>query len=273
MEQTERSSPEWCTAFRKKSDAKEMLEWYEGYFEIPPSVMQRVRTAEKEYAKSDEFVLNGRKFNIYDDADIKREELVFHPGVIQVLSGKAQRLRESSNLGKRFLGRTFASFDAKRNKEAFDKASRYANSDNLFGNPSNSLLFVGGTGTGKTHLAAAIANLLVERGIQTRFGTFQSHLDEIKKEFDQSGQKHYLDDIKGTPMLIVDDLGKEMKTDWTQSILYDIVNYRYEHILPMVITTNLSADDIANHVGGAVWSRLQEMCDSVVMQGEDYRRG
>lgn len=248
-----------------------MLEWYEGYFEIPPKAREKIKKAEKEFANGDEFVLKGKKFNIYDDADIKREELIFHPGVIQVLSGKAQRLREASNLGKRFLDRTFASFDAKRNKTAFDKASAYANSNNLFDDPKNSLLFVGGTGTGKTHLAAAIANLLVERGIQTRFATFQSHLDEIKKEFDQSGQRHYLDDIKGTPVLVIDDLGKEMKTDWTQSILYDLINYRYEHILPTIITTNLSANGIATHVGGAVWSRLQEMCDSVVMQGEDYR--
>lgn len=253
-----------------------MLEWYEGYFEIPPQVREKIKKAEKEFRDSDgfderEFTLNGKKFNVYDDADVKREELIFHPGVIQMLSGKAQRLRANSNLGKRFLNRTFASFDAKRNKPAFDKASAYADSNKLFDDPKNSLLFIGGTGTGKTHLAAAIANLLVERGIQARFGTFQAHLDEIKKEFDTSGQKHYLDDIKGVPVLVIDDLGKERKTDWTQSILYDIVNYRYEHILPTIITTNLSADEIANHVEGAVWSRIYEMCDTIVMQGKDYR--
>lgn len=253
-----------------------MLEWYEGYFEIPPRVREKIKVAEDEFRKEKEKdeelgIINDRKFNIFDDADVKREELEFHPGVVQMLSGKAQRLREASNLGERFKGRTFASFDAKRNPTAFKSASDYANSDNLFGNPKNSLLFVGGTGTGKTHLAAAIANLLVDKGIQTRFGTFQAHLEEIKKEFDQSGQKHYLDDIKGSPMLIIDDLGKELKTDWTQSVLYDLINYRYEHLLPMVITTNLTADELANHCGGAVWSRLQEMCDSVVMQGEDYR--
>lgn len=253
-----------------------MLEWYEGYFEIPPSAMEKIKTAEVEFKKQREEdeklgITSDKKFNIFDDADINRDELIFHPGVVQMLSGKAQRLREASNLGERFKGRTFASFDAKRNKKAFETASKYANSDNLFGKSKNSLLFVGGTGTGKTHLAAAIANSLVDRGIQTRFGTFQAHLEEIKKEFDMSGQKHYLDDIKGSPMLIIDDLGKELKTDWTQSVLYDLVNYRYEHMLPTVITTNLSADELANHCGSAVWSRLYEMCDTVVMQGEDYR--
>lgn len=266
-------------AFRKRVEAKQMLEWYEGYFEIPPDVKQELIVTEKEIAAREEkdgidkanSVFAKRTFNIFDDGGVDRNRLEFKPGQIQKLSGRAQRLRESSNLGQRFMNRTFASFDDKRNPSAFKKATAYANSENLFSDPKNSLLFVGGTGTGKTHLAAAIANNLVEKSVQARFGTFQNHLDEIKKEFDQSGQKHYLDDIKGVPMLVIDDLGKELKTDWTQSVLYDLINYRYEHMLPTVITTNLTVDELTNHCGGAVWSRLYEMCDTVIMQGKDYR--
>ena len=266
-------------AFRKRVEAKQMLEWYEGYFEIPPDVKQELIVTEKEIAAREEkdgidpadSVFAKRAFNIFDDGGVDRNRLEFKPGQIQKLSGRAQRLRESSNLGQRFMNRTFASFDAKRNPSAFKKATAYANSENLFSDPKNSLLFVGGTGTGKTHLAAAIANNLVEKSVQARFGTFQNHLDEIKKEFDQSGQKHYLDDIKGVPMLVIDDLGKELKTDWTQSVLYDLINYRYEHLLPTVITTNLTVDELTNHCGGAVWSRLYEMCDTIIMQGKDYR--
>lgn len=264
-------------AFLKRSEAKMLLEWYEGYFEIPPDVKKELIETEKKIAEQEEkdnvieSIFAKRTFNIFDDGGIDRDRLEFVPGQIQKLSGRAQRLREASNLGTRFMNRTFASFDAKRNPSAFKKASDYANSENLFTISRNSLLFVGSTGTGKTHLAAAVANNFVEKSIQARFGTFQNHLDEIKKEFDQSGQKHYLDDIKGVPLLVIDDLGKERKTDWTQSILYDIVNYRYEHLLPTIITTNLTTDELANHCESAVWSRLNEMCDTIVMQGADYR--
>ena len=251
-------------ALRRKNDAKAAIEWYEGYWEIPLDVR-------KEMDKEREERLKDKDFKIFDETKIDRERCVFHPGLIQSLAGKASRLRQASNLGARFMNRTFATFDEKKNPEAYAQAVAYANNENLFKDPRNCLLFVGTPGTGKTHLAASIANRLVEIGIETRFGTFQSHLDEIRKEFDTSGQKHYLDDIKGVPLLVLDDLGKERKTDWTKSVLYDVINYRYEHMLPTIITTNLSADDIANHCESAVWSRLNEMCDTVVMVGKDNR--
>lgn len=252
-------------AWRKKVEAKQAIEWYEGYWEIPMSVRAEMKAEEKKY-------LDGKEYRLFNDKKIDRERCVFHPGMIQFLSGEAQRLQKASNLGARFLNRTFATFNPSRNKGAYDTATNYANNLSLFENPRNCLLIVGSTGTGKTHLAAAIANRLVEVGIVTRFGTFQNHLDKIKAEFDSSGERHYLDDIKGAPLLILDDIGKERQTDWTKSILYDIVNYRYEHLLPTVFTSNLQMVDLANYCGNAVWSRMYEMCDTIEMNGEDYRK-
>ena len=50
------------------------------------------------------------------------------------------------------------------------------------------------------------------------------------------------------------------------------INYRYEHMLPVIITTNFDTDGLANHVGGAVWSRLYEMCGGVETAGKDFRQ-
>lgn len=261
----EKNSPEWDKAKRDLRDAKQQLEWYEGHWEIPDAVRKEAVALQRE--SLDE---NGNYTPFMELVDLKRCKFI--KGVIQVLSEEALRLQEASNLGERFLDRTFATFDKKRNPLAFAKASAYVNSENILASNRNSLLFIGGTGTGKTHLAAAIANRLAEIGVPTRFGTFQAHLDSIKKEFDVSGQGKYLDDIKSIPMLVIDDLGQEHLTDWSRSQLYDIVNYRYEHKLPLIITTNLNADEIANRYGGAVWSRFNEMCDSVVMGGSDYRK-
>ena len=253
----ERPSREWACALRKKNDAKTMLEEYLGWTEHAGDFIE------------DAIAPDGRSIGHW-------EKEIFHKGVIQKKLEEAERLSEESNLGERFKGRTFASFDAKRDREAFDACSRYANDPMLMVRKCNGLVLYGDYGTGKTHLAAAIANALISKGKPVLFGTFITHLENIKQEFDHVGQKTYLSKMKVTPVLVIDDLGKEKKSDWTRQVLFDVVNYRYEHLLPTIITTNLARADnfdaLANHVEGAVWSRLCEMSNFVATKGTDYRQ-
>jgi DNA replication protein DnaC len=196
--------------------------------------------------------------------------------VIQKKVEEAEQLKEEAHLGKRFEGRTFASFDAKRDKEAFDVCSKYANDKKLMDRKRNGLLLGGGYGSGKTHLAAAVSNVLISRGIPVLFGTSITHLNNLREEIDNTSQKTYLSKMQTTPVLVIDDLGKEKKSEWTSQVWYDVINYRYEHMLPIIITTNLATEDdqgpLANHIGGAVFSRLCEMCNLVITKGSDHRR-
>lgn len=253
-----RPSREWATSWRKKNNAKAMLEEYLGWTEHSGEFIE------------DSIAPDGSSIGHWENE-------IFHKGVIQKKLEEAERLSEESNLGERFRGRTFASFDAKRDREAFGICSKYANDPKLMERKRNSLLLVGDYGTGKTHLAAAISNALIGRGIPVLFGTFGTHLENLRQEIDHAQQKTYLSKMKVTPMLVIDDLGKEKKSEWTKQVLFDVINYRYEHLLPTIITTNLASadnfDDLANHVEGAVYSRLNEMCHTVVTKGEDYRRG
>lgn len=194
------------------------------------------------------------------------------PGKISELAGEAQRLKKASDLGKRFTDRTFDNFSKSGREDIYKAAWSYAERDNLFDSSKNCLLFLGGVGTGKTHLAAAISNVLIERGIPTLFGTFVDHLQKIKDEFNNTTLDTYLSKMKSTPMLVIDDLGKERKSDWTQSILFDVINYRYEHLLPTIITSNLMDNDLMNYVGNATASRLNEMSTAIHTVGEDYRK-
>ena len=232
-----RSSPQWRVCRSRLNDAKIMLEWYQGYEEKDS---------------------HGNKFRI--------------GGLIQKLSSEAQRLKEQSNLGERFMNRTFGNFETRRDPVAFQQCVAYSERESLFREKRNGLMILGGVGSGKTHLAAAIANCMIDRGIPALFATYSEHLEKIKEEFDHTGQKKYLSMMKNTPILVIDDIGKERKTEWTQQILFDVVNYRYEHLLPIIITTNFDVDGLANHVGGAVWSRLYEMCGGVETKGKDYRQ-
>ena len=232
-----RNSRQWRLYRTRMSDARIMLEWYQGY-----------------------------------DSTDSYGEKTHTSGQIQKLAGEAQRLKEQSNLGERFMNRTFGNFEVRRDPTAYQQCLAYSERESLFRDKRNGLLIFGGIGSGKTHLAAAIANQMIDRGIPSLFATFSTHLEHIREEFDHTGQKKYLSMMKNTPILVVDDLGKEKKTEWSQQILFDVVNYRYEHLLPIIITSNFSADGMANYVGGAIWSRLFEMCGAVETKGKDFRQ-
>lgn len=237
LNESKRDSSLMRKAIRKHNDAKIMLEYYHGY-DTTDSLGNRVHI----------------------------------PGLIQKLAGEAQRLKESSNLGARFSNRTFGNFDTRRDPSAYKSCLAYSNRENLFNDNRNSLLIMGGYGSGKTHLAAAIANDLIDRGIPVLFGTFADHLEHIREEFDKTGQRRYLSMMKNTSMLVLDDVGKEKQTDWTKEIMFNVINYRYEHKLPFILTTNLNENQLGNHLGGAVYSRMCEMCGAVTTSGKDFRK-
>lgn len=258
LAETESPSRAHTLALRKKNNARDALEELLGYTK-----------------RGGEFVIDA---TAPDGTPVGHwTEGVFVKGVIQKRLEEPQRLLEESNLGERFRGRTFASFDAKKDKEAFDICSKYANDEKLMLRKRNGLLIAGGYGSGKTHLAAAVSKALTDRGIGVLFGTFIEHLEHIKEDFDNTGINRHLARMKSIPVLVIDDLGKEKKSDWTKQTLFDVLNFRYEHQLPTIITTNLvNGDDfsaLANHVEGAVWSRICEMCNNVITKGSDYRKG
>lgn len=260
LQRTESHSLPWRSAFRKRRDARQALEELLGWTEHRGEFIE------------DAIAPDGRSIGHWS-------EEIFHKGVIQKRLEEPERLLAESNLGERFKGRTFASFDAKRDREAFDACSKYANAENLLELQRNSLLIAGGYGSGKTHLAAAVCNALVGRGISVLFGTAIEHFNKIRDDFEHTGFNKHIATMKSANVLVIDDLGKEKKSDWTKQTLFDVVNYRYEHKMPIIITTNLVGEDgqdfsaLANHVEGAVYSRICEMCNIVVTKGGDYRQG
>lgn len=141
-------------------------------------------------------------------------------------------------------------------------------------------------GTGKTHLAAAICNRLIEQNIPCRFTTGQNLFNAFGARMeDHQGYNDLLAAAGTTPLLVIDDLDKVhlAQSSFKQSIFFEVLNKRYLRKLPTVITTNVHVEvtyndivGISDYIGRAAASRLCDMSNGglqvVEMNGEDYRR-
>jgi DNA replication protein DnaC len=149
---------------------------------------------------------------------------------------------------------------------AFNQAYHYAKSLNGW------LLLRGGYGCGKTHLAAAISNYAVEMGVPTLFLTVPDLLDMLRFSYDSTDTsfENRFHEIRNASLLVLDDFGTQNATGWAQEKLFQIINYRYINKLPLVITTNLSPDDIEARFRSRLADR--ELVTDVRMNAPDYRR-
>ncbi len=124
---------------------------------------------------------------------------------------------------------------------AFDTCVAYAQ------DPEGWLLLTGAYGCGKTHLAAAIANFRVAEGYTAVFMTVPDLLDHLRAAFSPNSETAYdelFEQLRNTPLLILDDLGAQSSTPWAQEKLFQLINHRYNAQLPTVITTNQRLDEL-----------------------------
>jgi DNA replication protein DnaC len=146
---------------------------------------------------------------------------------------------------------TFDNFDWKRVnlplderenlKAAFRLASEFAEA------PEGWLVFQGTNGCGKTHLAAAIVNHRYKMGKPALFVVVPDLLDHLRSAFGPDSKASYdqlFESVKASPLLVLDDFGRQSTTPWAQEKLYQVINYRYNARLPTVVTTNWSLDDL-----------------------------
>lgn len=119
------------------------------------------------------------------------------------------------------------------------------------------VLFTGPVGSGKTFLAAAIANELMKAQLKVLFIVVPDLLDELKASYKSNvNELDLLDTARTIPILILDDLGVHNYTDWTRNRLYSIINYRMNEQLPTVITSNLTLDEMEDYIGMRTTSRI-----------------
>jgi len=203
--------------------------------------------------------------NLKADYDLTRE-------LSSQRRAKISNLVKESGIGNRFASRTFDNFDRSLSPYAFDKCKSFA--ENFTENDGKGLVLTGNVGTGKTHLAAAIANyVMTELGLPVLFMTYQDILDQIRLTFSNESADSMWSKQKifNVPLLVIDDLGKEKASEFTVATLNQIVNSRYVNNYPLIITTNSGYSELYSDLDYATFSRLAEMCEGVNFDGNDYR--
>jgi DNA replication protein DnaC len=167
-------------------------------------------------------------------------------------SGPSSTLHELDALDLPLLhGMTFKTFDPqhlaanreelKEIQKAYRQALRFAEE------PKDWLFIAGATGRGKTRLAAAIGNYCREAALSVMFVVVPDLLDRLRSSFDPQNPKAFddlFDQVRNSPLLILDDLGTQSGTPWAEEKLFQLINYRYNACLPTVITTSRIARDL-----------------------------
>ena len=143
----------------------------------------------------------------------------------------------------------------------------------LSGGENRNLLLLGGTGLGKTHLSLAIAGEFLENGRSVIYGSAQNIINKLANEqFSYKGDTAVSDSMLGCDLLIIDDLGAEMSTSFSQSCVYNIINTRLLKNLPTVISTNLTLEEIERVYTPRVLSRIIGGYTLLQCLGEDIRQ-
>lgn len=143
------------------------------------------------------------------------------------------------------------------------------------------LLLYGSVGTGKTHLGVAILRqLIVRRGIRARFVEFKHLIADLREAFADVGRgSGLMRPLVDVPVLLIDELGKGARREWEQDVLDELISRRYNARRTTLFTTNYpvggaapAGETLEDRIGIRIASRLDEMCDKVVLNGEDMRR-
>ena len=189
------------------------------------------------------------------------------------------KLWSMADLGPRF---TEANFKAWEKRPELTAAAKAAWEIATEWPEANGLLLHGGTGTGKSHLASAVVNTLIPRGVSCVFRSVPDLLARIRESYNKhhtTTEGQLIHALKVCDLLVMDDIGahrdtgsrSEWEPTWAEEKLFTIIDHRYRFKAPTIYTTNLDLPELADSIGKRATSRIIEVCDIYEIVAEDWR--
>ena len=196
---------------------------------------------------------------------------------------KQHGLLEAAHIPRRYSECSLSNYHPEKGNgsqlSAFNYADRFVRE---YPAVDRGLLLMGSVGVGKTHLSAAILRGLIERGVRGLFYEFGSLLKEIQNSYNpisQTSELKVLASVFEAEVLVLDELGASKATDWVRDTMMQIIKTRYNDRRLTIFTTNYldgrcseRDETLEDRIGVRLRSRLYEMCKTVVIEGDDYRR-
>ncbi len=187
---------------------------------------------------------------------------------------RVKALRKYSLMDAKFQNATFDNFHVtKANQKNLKYCKRYAAGFEEMLKKNQGLLLWGGVGTGKSYAAACIANYLLEQKISVVMTSFVKILELIQKDRDEESK--IIERLANTKLAIFDDLGAERNTSYALEKVYNIIDSRYRLGLPMILTTNLSLQEMQEETDiqyVRIYDRIFEVCYPMQFTGDSFRR-
>ena len=153
------------------------------------------------------------------------------------------------------------------------------------------VLLTGSVGTGKTHLAAGVAQAIARRGFQPLFVDVRELLERLRRSYDDKApetQGEIFNPVWSADLVVIDELGAQRPTDWSFETIELLIGGLYNRMTPTIVTSNLPnlppgggegngyqraarTETLGDRIGARMFSRLQQMCRHVDLTGPDWR--
>lgn len=260
------------------------------YNEISRRVERYVGLSENDYTGADGLIYCGnchtRKQSYITNPLTKETKAQFHMCDCKRKANEEERRREEQREFERYVEdlRRAGFDDSDLQSWVFAKDDRadarlstamhnYVDKFDDFEKIGQGLILFGNTGTGKTFAAACAANALIDKGVPCLMTSFPRIINILGGKYD--GKQDYIDRLNNFRLLVIDDFNVERTTDYVNEIVYSIIDGRYRAKLPMILTTNLTAEELKNPDDikrQRIYDRVLERCLPLEVNGESRRR-
>jgi DNA replication protein DnaC len=213
-----------------------------------------------------------------DQEDAERRRLEHEERLRAAEEANQKALVRDACIPPRFAGRTLDNFVAHNDgaKRALTVARSYVEDFEALSAEGTSLIFCGGVGTGKTHLAVGIANAVLAMKLRVRFASVMTAVRTVKETYSKGSddtERDALNEFIYPRLLVLDEVGAQFGSDTEKLILFEIINGRYEQMKPTVVISNLAKEALGEFIGERSIDRLRENGGRLVaFDWASYRR-